>query len=141
MIYAAFNLVAALASYPAGWLSDRFGRRRILTSSFVIFSLTYLGFGLTRRVVVIACCFVLYGLYQGISRSVGKALATDRVPQTLHASAIGWYTATAGLVGLVASLVAGQLWDRVGHASVFLYGAAFAAIGTIALLALVPRKG
>ena len=85
-IYAAFNLVAALASYPAGFLSDRFGRRNILAVSLIIFLLTYMGFGLTRRVVLIACCFVLYGLYQGISRSVGKALAADLVPQALHAN-------------------------------------------------------
>jgi MFS family permease len=140
MIYAAFNLVAALISYPAGSLSDRFGRRNALAISFLIFCLTYLGFALTRHVGAMACCFILYGLYQGIVRSVGKALATDLVPASLHASGLGWYTATTGLVGLVASVVAGQLWDRAGHAAVFFYGAAFAAVGAGALLALVPAE-
>jgi MFS family permease len=138
VIYAAFNLVAAGVSYPAGWWSDRFGRRNVLAVSFLIFLLTYLGFGLTRDVAAIAVCFVLYGLYQGIARSVGKALATDLVPPTLRASGLGWYSATTGVVGLVASVVAGQLWDRVSHATVFFYGAAFAALGIIALIGLVP---
>ena len=138
VIYAVFNLVAALISYPAGSWSDRLGRRNVLAVSFVIFLLTYLGFGLTRNVVTIAGCFILYGLYQGIARSVGKALATDLVPSTLRASGLGWYSATTGLLGLVASVVAGQLWDHVSHAAVFFYGAAFAAAGTIALIALVP---
>jgi MFS family permease len=138
VIYAAFNLVAALISYPAGSLSDRFGRRNLLALSFAIFLLTYLGFGLTRNVVVIACCFILYGLYQGIARSVGKALATDLVPSSLRASGLGWYTATTGLLGLMASIVAGRLWDQVGHPAVFFYGAAFAAVGILALLRLVP---
>lgn len=138
VIYAAFNLVAALISYPAGSLSDRLGRRNLLALAFVIFVLAYLGFALTRNVVVIACCFILYGLYQGIARSVGKALATDLVPASLRASGLGWYTATTGLLGLVASIVAGQLWDRVGHAAVFFYGATFAAIGIATLLAVVP---
>ena len=138
MIYAAYNLVAAVISYPAGSLSDRLGRRNMLALSFVVFLLTYAGFGLTRNAVAIACGFVLYGLYQGIARSVGKALATDLVPPSLRASGVGWYTATTGLLGLLASVVAGQLWDRVGHAAVFLYGASCAAAGIVALIVLVP---
>jgi sugar phosphate permease len=98
----------------------------------------YLGFAVTRNIVVIAVLFVLYGAYQGIFRSVGKALATDFVPGSLRASGIGWYSTTIGLLGLVASVVAGQLWDHVGHAAVFIYGAIFAALGGLALLTLIP---
>jgi MFS family permease len=140
VIYSAFNLTAALVSYPAGSLSDRVGRRNLVALSFIVFVLTYLGFGLTRNVVAIAVCFLFYGVYQGIARSVGKALATDLVPSTLRASGLGWYTATSGLLGLVASVVAGQLWDHVSHAAVFFYGAAFAAAGIVALIGLVPAE-
>lgn len=140
LIYAAFNLVAALISYPAGFLSDRWGRRNILLLSFLIFFVAYLGFAITRNIVLIALLFACYGLYQGIFRSVGKALATDFVPDQLRASGLGWYNTTVGLLGLVASVVAGLLWDHVGHAAVFLYGAAFAAIGSLALLVLLPAE-
>lgn len=140
LIYAGFNLVAALISYPAGFLSDRWGRRNILLLAFLIFFVAYLGFALTRNIVLIAALFAGYGLYQGIFRSVGKALATDFVPDHLRASGLGWYNTTIGLLGLVASVVAGLLWDHVGHAAVFLYGAAFAIIGSIALLALLPAE-
>jgi MFS family permease len=138
LIYAAFNLVAALVSYPAGFLSDRWGRRNILLASFLIFLAVYLGFALTQSIAVIAVLFVLYGAYQGIFRSVGTALATDFVPAHLRASGIGWYSTTIGLLGLMASIVAGQLWDHVGHAAVFAYGAVFAAVGSLALIMLVP---
>lgn len=140
LIYAGFNLVAALISYPAGFLSDRLGRRNILISAFAIFLVAYLGFALTRNVALIAVLFIFYGLYQGIFRSVGKALASDYVPEQLRASGVGWYNTTVGLLGLVASLVAGRLWDQVGHAAVFLFGAGFAVVGVIALLALVPEN-
>ena len=139
LIYAAFNLVAALISYPAGALSDRWGRRNILLAAIAVFFAAYLGFALTRNVFLIAALFVLYGLYQGAFRAVGKALASDLVPRHLRASGIGWYIATVGLWQLVASVVAGLLWDRIGHAAVFYFGALFAAVGIIALLALVPR--
>jgi MFS family permease len=140
VIYAGFNLVAALISYPAGFLSDRVGRRSLLVLAMAIFFVTYLGFALTRNVAFIGVLFLLYGLYQGIFRAVGKALAGDYVPESLHASAIGWYNTTIGVFGLVASLVGGWLWDQVGHRSVFLFGAVFAVVGVIAMLALIPAK-
>ena len=75
---------------------------------------------------------------QGIFRSVGKTMASDFVPRQLRASGIGWYNTTVGLLQLVASLVAGMLWDRFSHVAVFYYGAIFAAVGTIALALFVP---
>jgi len=137
LIYAAFNLMAALISYPAGALSDRLGRRNILLAAFAVFFVTYSGFAVTRNVVAIGVLFALYGLYQGIFRAVGKALASDLVPENLRASGVGWYNTTVGLLQLFASVVAGLLWDRIGHPAVFYFGALFAAIGSIALLILV----
>jgi MFS family permease len=139
LIYAAFNLMAALISYPAGALSDRWGRRSLLLASFAVFFMTYIGFALTRNVVAIGVLFALYGLYQGVFRAVGKALASDLVPRDLRASGVGWYSTTVGLLQLLASVIAGLLWDRVSHASVFFFGALFALVGDLALSVLVPR--
>ena len=80
LIYAFFNLVAALISYPSGSLSDRFGRKNILLIAFIIFLVTYTGFAFSRDLLVIGILFIFYGLYQGIYRSVGKALASDFFP-------------------------------------------------------------
>lgn len=140
LIYAGFNLVAALISYPAGWLSDRSGRRNILLASFLVFLVAYLGFARTQNVLLIAGLFIFYGLYQGVFRSVGKALASDLAPDAVRASGIGWYSTALGLLQLVASVVAGLLWDRIGHAAVFYYGATFAVIGSAGLLMLVPAR-
>ena len=140
LIYAAFNFVAGLVSYPAGALSDRWGRKRVLLVSFLIFTAASIGFGLAQSLPIIALLFVAYGLYQGIFRAVGKALAADLVPDTMRASGIGWYSATVGLLQLVASVVAGQLWDRIGHESVFFYGAAFGALGCFGLMLLLPSN-
>jgi MFS family permease len=137
-VYAAFNLVAALASYPTGALSDRLGRKWVLLSSLLVFAGVYLGFGVTSHVAGIGLLFALYGLHQGAFRSVGKALATDFVPEELRATAVGGYSATLGLTGLFASIVGGQLWVRFGPAATFLFGAASALAGAAALLLLVP---
>src|SRR3989304_6849283 len=75
IIYAFFNLVAALVSYPSGYMSDKFGRKHILLFSFLIFIASYLGFSVSRNVILIGFLFILYGVYQGIFRSAGKAFA------------------------------------------------------------------
>ena len=85
-----------------------------------------------------AAMFVLYGLYQGTSRAVGKAFASDFVSDAHRASGIGWYNTTVGVLGLAASLVAGILWDHIGHAAVFYYGAVFALFGMLALIFMIP---
>ena len=140
LIYAGFNLVAALISYPAGSLSDSWGRKSVLLSSFIVFIVAYLGFALTQNIAFVAALFALYGVYQGVFRAVGKALAADFVPEQLRASCVGWYSTTVGLVQLMASVVAGLLWDGAGHASVFYYGSIFGALGSLALLLFVPKE-
>lgn len=140
LIYAGFNLVAALISYPAGFLSDHFGRKHIILASFIIYFIAYLGFALSQNVLLIGLLFILYGLYQGTIRTVGKAFASDFVPERLRASGIGWYTSSMGLLQLFASIVAGLLWDHIGHAAVFYYGAFFALVGSVALMWMIPNK-
>ena len=140
LMYALFNLAAALISYPAGSFSDKLGRKNVLLASFIIFALTYIGFANAQNVLIFAALFIFYGLYQGIFRAVGKAFASDFVPENLRASGVGWYSSTVGLLELVASVVAGPLWDRVGHAAVFYYGAIFGLAGSIGLIVLTPKR-
>jgi MFS family permease len=140
LIYAAFNLVAALISYPAGSLSDAWGRKNILLASFIIFLITYLGFALAQNIIVIGLLFAFYGLFQGIFRAVGKAFASDFVPEQLRASGVGWYNSTVGVLQLIASIVGGFLWDQIGHTAVFYYGAVFAVVGSIALVLVIPAE-
>jgi len=140
LIYAGYNLVAALISYPAGALSDRWGRRNVLLAGFGVAGAAYAGFAVCSSAYIFAALFIIYGAYQGIFRAVGKAFASDFAPQEARASAIGWYSTTVGLMQLVAGLVAGLLWDRLGHAAVFYYGALFALLGVLGLWLAIPAR-
>ena len=139
IVYSFYNLMAALISYPAGSLSDKFGRKPLLLISFIIFFISYTGFAFSTNIYLIGFLFISYGLFQGIFRTSGKSYAADFVPAYLRASGIGWFSTVVGLSGLLASMIAGQLWDKVSHASVFIYGAVLSLIGIIFLLALVPN--
>lgn len=140
LIYAVYNLVAAVVSFPSGFLSDKFGRKSVLLTSFLMFLISLAGFALTHNFILIAVLFFLYGAYQGIFRAVGKAYASDFVPQELRAGSIGLFNAVVGLSGLVASITAGQLYDKVSHPAVFLTAATFVAVGSFLLLTLRPYK-
>lgn len=140
LIYAAFNLFAALASYPAGKLSDKLGRRNILIFSLLIFSITFFGFATSHNFFIIGLLFVFYGIYSGIFRAIGKSMATDLIPFHLRATGIGIYSTVIGLTSLVASIIGGQLWDRLNPQSTFIYGITFAVIGIFALFTLTKNK-
>ena len=109
--------MAALVSYPAGSLPDWFGRKPLLLISFIVFLITYLGFAFSSDILLTGFLFVFYGLFQGIFRASGKSYAADFVPSHLRASGIGRYSTAVGLSGLIASIIAGGLWDRVSHTS------------------------
>jgi len=140
LIYALYNLVAAIVSFPSGNLSDKFGRKNILFFSFLLFTISLLGFAFTNSFVIITILFAMYGAFQGIFRAVGKAMASDFIPQEIRASGIGLYNTVVGLSGLVASIVAGQLYDRVtqsgpgAYSSVFIFAAIFVSLGGFVLL-------
>jgi MFS family permease len=139
LIYAGFNLIAAAVSYPAGDMSDHFGRQRLFLAALAIFVVAYLGFAVSENAFVVGLLFILYGAYQGTFRTVGKTLATDLVPSDRRATGVGIYASVVGLAALVASIVGGQLWVRVGPTATFLYGAWFAFLGGLLLAVLIPN--
>ena len=138
LLYLSFNVVYALASYPAGWLSDHVGRKTLLVSGYACYSAVYLGFAaltVPQRESLWGL-FGLYGLYMGVTDGVEKALVTDLAPPAARGTAIGLHATIVGLGLLPASLVAGQLWAHVGPAAVFYFGGAMGALAAAGLLLL-----
>lgn len=140
LIYSFFNLAASLISYPAGVLSDKFGRKNVLLSSFLIFGVSLIGFALTKNFVFIAGFFAMYGIYQGIFRAVGRAYAADFVPEAMRASGVGWFNTVVGISGLAASILAGVVYDKVGHSAVFITSFLFVIAGSLLLIANKYQK-
>ncbi|MEO8456711.1 MAG: MFS transporter [Chloroflexota bacterium] len=121
--YILYNAVYTSASFPAGIASDRVGRRNIIVPGFAIFALVYLGFGIVNDGWYVWPLFAVYGLYIALTDAVGKAWVIDFAPPDAKATAVGLYTGATGAMVLVASIVAGVLWDEVDPAAPFILGA------------------
>jgi len=109
-----FNAVYTLLSGPAGALSDRIGRRRLILFGWLAYGLIYLGFGLANTGTGIWALFGLYGIYYAMTEGAGKALIADLVPNEKRGTAYGLYAAAVGLTAFPASVIAGLLWSGAG---------------------------
>ncbi len=141
-----FNLVYALISGPAGALSDRIGRRRLIVGGWLAYGLIYLGFALVDAIWQVWVLYTLYGVYYGLAEGAAKALVADLVQPEQRGTAYGVYNAAIGLAAFPASLVAGLLWQGVGGwkgfgpGAPFLFGAALALVAGALLAWWLPRK-
>ena len=140
ILFVAFNLVYALAAMPAGVISDKLGRKRVIVVGWTIYALSYLGLGLASAKWQVWLLFALYGLYYGISEGVTRAFVSDLVPVERRGTAYGWYHAAVGISLLPASVIAGLLWQYVSPAATFYFGAGMAGVAMLGLLLFIGEK-
>ena len=131
-----FNITYALTALPAGVLSDRLGRRRLIATGWFIYALVYLGFALASEPWQVWLLFAFYGVYYGIVEGVARAFVADLVPAEKRGTAYGLYHGVVGLTLLPASLIAGWLWEAVSPATPFFFGAALAFLGMVGIMGL-----
>jgi MFS family permease len=136
-VYAVFNLSYAVMSYPAGILSDRLGRWRLIAAGWIIYALVYAGFAIATPWSVWPL-MALYGCYMALTEGVGKALISDHSPPDRRATAMGILHMSLGLSMLASSIFAGWLWERFGAPAPFWFGAG-GALAALTLLILTRR--
>lgn len=141
-----FNSVYASISLPAGILSDKLGRRRVIILGWLVYGVVYLGFALASPEAPwqLWLLFGLYGVYYGLAEGVSRAFIADLVPAEKRGTAYGLFHGVVGVTLLPASLIAGWLWQNgwpwqqaANPAAPFFFGAGLALLATIALLVLI----
>jgi len=138
VLYILFNIVFVLTAIPAGNLSDRLGRKPVIMVAFAIFAGACIAMSFSSALFVLVIGFVLFGIYKGASEGVFKAYVTDVVPGDLKGTALGAFHTAVGFVALPGGIIAGLLWDSVGHWATFGYGAIMA-LASMALLAFLGK--
>ena len=131
------NVAYSAISLPAGVLSDKLGRRRIIILGWLVYALVYLGFAVATSIWLIWLLFACYGIYYGIVEGVARAFVADLVPEEKRGTAYGLYHGVVGLTLLPASLIAGWLWDAINPAAPFFLGAGLAFLAMLGMLALI----
>ncbi len=122
LFYLVYNLVYVLTSYPAGRLSDKIGRKKILVMGYLFYGIVYLGFAVNNAPHAYWFLFGLYGAYMGFTEGVEKALIADISSPDLRATTLGTHAMLVGIGLFPASFLAGMLWKYLGIASPFYFG-------------------
>ncbi len=140
MIWVALHVVKMGFSIPGGILSDRIGRKRVIVTGWIVYALVYAGFAFADSHWHAWALFTVYGVYFGLTEGVEKALVADFAQTHLRGSAFGLYHLTVGIGALPASLLFGLVWQKLGPASAFGMGAAFAMLASVMLAGLAVKK-
>lgn len=132
-----FNATYAAIALPAGRLSDRLGRRRVIAMGWGVYALVYLGFALATNLWQVWLLFACYGIYYGVVEGVARAFVADLVPAEKRGTAYGLYHGVVGLTLIPASLIAGWMWQAYSPSTPFFFGAGLACAATIGMMVFV----
>jgi MFS family permease len=130
LAYVTYNLVYAVASFPAGVLADRLPRSAVFGIGLVFFAIGYIGLGLTTDRTTAWLLIGVYGLFTACTDGVGKAWISSLVGSDRQSTAQGVFQGASGLAILVAGVWAGLLWGADGRLPLLIsgvVGACFAA--------------
>ncbi|WP_442753425.1 MFS transporter [Methylocystis sp. JAN1] len=134
LVLVAMNIVYAGASYPAGAFSDRGDRVTPLVAGLAILIVADAALAYAQSPPLVWVGVVIWGLHMGLTQGLFAALVADSAPAGLRGTAFGVFNLTGGLALLLASLVAGALWDAYGPSATFAAGGGFATVSLLALL-------
>ncbi|WP_230623407.1 MULTISPECIES: MFS transporter [Chromobacterium] len=140
LVMVAMSASYALSAYPLGWLSDRVSRARLLQLSLLLLIAADLALGAASGPALLLAGALLWGLHLGCSQGLLSALVAQTAPAGLAGSAFGLFNLVCGLATLLASVVAGALWQEWGAAATFHGGAVFAAAAWLLGLVLRPLR-
>ena len=137
VVYMFFNLVYSISAIPAGIAADRFGKKRVILTGFVLFALLYYGFAVAANATAIWILFGFYGVFMGLTEGIQKAFLATIIPQQFKATAFGVYNTIVGMAMLPASLIGGWLWDHVSPSATFYFGAITASLSAILFIIFI----
>jgi MFS family permease len=140
-LYTLHNILYAGFAYPAGILSERFGKRKLLVLGYLLFALMCLGFILEPpKLWAMIILFCLAGIYIALVDSMERAMAGDLLPEHLRGTGYGMLAMVNGVEDFVSSIAVGLLWAKVSPAAGFVYAGSLTLIGGVVLFMARNRR-
>lgn len=137
LVMVAMNVVYSASAYPFGWLSDRVSHSTLLVIGVLVLLAADLTLAMAPTPVTLLAGVALWGIHMGMTQGLLAAMVAETSPADLRGTAFGFFNLVSGVALLVASVLAGLLWDTMGAASTFIAGAGFC---VLTLVAIVMRR-
>lgn len=141
LLYFLYNITASLLAIPFGKLSDRIGRKNVLTVGYLTFSIVYFGFAFSTRQLSFVAIFILYGVFTAMTAGVERALIAEISPKELTGTMLGLHSTITGIALLPASMICGFLWNAFGTAVPFVFGAGMSLLAALLLIIFFKNPG
>ena len=141
IIYAIINITHTVIGIPAGILSDRVGKEKMLIIGFLLFviSVLLMYFSEKNNIIYIISIPLIYGLYVGISETVQRALVSKYVSEHNRGTAFGFYGLIIGICLLIGNVTFGFLWDNYDISIALLYSLSLSSLAIIFLFSFIKN--
>ncbi len=133
------NVTYSAAAYAAGAAADRFSPRTLLVSGLAILILADLVLATATFAWHVFGGALLWGLHMALTQGLLSKLVADTAPTELRGTGFGIFNLVSGVALLLASIVAGTMWDLIGPPATFMAGAIFAALAATGILVVRPK--
>ncbi len=136
LLWMFLHISKVIFSLIGGDLSDKFGRKTLIFTGWIIYALVYAGFAFVNAPWQVWTLFLVYGAYFGLTEGVEKALVADLVAPKKRGTAFGFYNLAFSITVFPASLLFGLCWTEFGATAAFLASATVSAAAATLLLTI-----
>ncbi len=134
LVMVAMNLIYALSAYPFGKLSDEMSHRKLLALGLTVLIGADWVLATYNHWSGVLCGVALWGVHMGITQGLLATMVADTAPADLRGTAYRFFNLIGGIAMLLASSIAGLLWDRFGASVTFYAGMVFCLVTIIGLV-------
>lgn len=134
LVMVLMNAVYAASAYPFGKLSDRVSHKRLLMFGLLVLIAADLVLAMNAHWGTVLVGVALWGLHMGMTQGLLATMVADTAPADLRRTAFGMFNLVGGVAMLIASVLAGLLWEKLGAESTFYAGATFCVLAVLGLV-------
>jgi MFS family permease len=134
LVLVIMNGVYALSAYPSGRLADRMSHKKLLVAGLAVLILSDIVLAQAQGLAAVVAGVALWGLHMGMTQGLLATMVAGAAPAHLRGTAFGFFNLVSGVAMLIASVLAGLLWDQLGAATTFYAGAVFSVLAVAILM-------